>query len=189
MREKYNKRAQELFGGFETRARERGFAVRGAPTGQLMFIPLISGKMPESPEELAARDAGDDREAERERLGEAQTELQGELAKLMMRQQEITRELIEDIRAIERAFAARLITPAIASLKQHFDNPAVALRISTRSPEHMLNHLERFREPAEQPAPATCSPASPAAPPSRRRFAEYQVNVLVDNSGRQAARR
>src|SRR5437879_8166517 len=44
LREKYNKRAQELFGNFENRARERGFSLRGAAGGQVMFIPLIRGK-------------------------------------------------------------------------------------------------------------------------------------------------
>ncbi len=35
------------------------------------------------------------------------------------------RELIDDIRAIERAFAARLITPSVEDLKHRFNNPAV----------------------------------------------------------------
>src|SRR5256885_16199560 len=36
LRDKYNKRAQEMFGGLETRARERGFAIQGSPTGQVI---------------------------------------------------------------------------------------------------------------------------------------------------------
>ena len=52
LRDKYNKRGQELFGNLETRARERGFAIQSAPSGQVIFIPLIDGKMPESPEAL-----------------------------------------------------------------------------------------------------------------------------------------
>jgi len=66
--------------------------------------------MPESP----TRSQGDGREtdAEREQLAKLQGELQDELATLTMRQQEMMRELIDDIRAIERAFAARMITPS-----------------------------------------------------------------------------
>ena len=59
-------------------------------------------------------------EAERERLAKAQADLQVELGKLLMNQQELMRELVDDIRAIERAFAARLITPAVAALKADF---------------------------------------------------------------------
>ena len=80
--------------------------------------------MPESPDALAqAMNAMTD--AERERLARVQSELQDELGSMIMRQQEMMRELIEDIRAIERAFAARLITPAIEELKSHFENPDV----------------------------------------------------------------
>ncbi len=43
-------------------------------------------------------------------------------------------ELIGDIRAIERAFAARLITPSIAAIKQHFDNASPFAPTSTKSP-------------------------------------------------------
>ncbi|HJU11530.1 MAG TPA: ATP-binding protein, partial [Candidatus Binataceae bacterium] len=182
LREKYNKRAQELFGNFESRARERGFGLQTAANGQVIFIPLIKGKMPESPEELQ-REMQAMPDPDRERLAKAQSELQGELASIMMRQQELMHELMADIRAIERSFAARLITPAIAALKQFFSNSAVSAYLDDLS-EHMLSHLENFRENPE--APAEKSPVG--RPPSpENRFWEYQVNVLVDNSGRTGA--
>ena len=90
----------------------------------MIFIPLIDGKMPESPDALNKAMAAKT-DAEREQLAKAQGELQDELATLTLRQQEMMRELIDDIRAIERAFAARLITPSIEDLKHHFNNPAV----------------------------------------------------------------
>src|SRR5581483_6765391 len=101
LRDKYNRRAQELFGGLETKARERGFAIQGSPTGQVIFIPLIDGKMPESPETLQAH-MNTLSDQEREHLAQTQGELQDELTKLVMRQQEVMRELVADIRAIER---------------------------------------------------------------------------------------
>ena len=122
LRDKYNKRAQELFGTLETHARERGFAIQSTPTGQVLFIPLIDGKMPESPDALNKSMAAKT-DAEREQMAKKQGELQDELATLTLRQQEMMRELIDDIRAIERAFAARLITPSTEDLKHHFNNP------------------------------------------------------------------
>jgi predicted ATP-dependent protease len=184
LREKYNRRAQELFGGFENRARERGLALRGAPGGQVVFIPLIKGKAPESPEELQ-REMQSMSEEERDRLGKAQSELQAELATVMMRQQELTRELIADIHLIERAFAGRLITPALETLKHAFANPALAAYLDQVG-EHMLDHLDRFREPAGEAGPDGDGPM----PPRRNdpaQFNEYAVNVLVDNSGRKGA--
>jgi len=180
LRDKYNKRAQELFGNLETRARERGFAIQTAPTGQVIFIPLIDGKMPESPEALNKAMA-EKTDADREQLAKAQGELQDELATLTMRQQEMMRELIDDIRAIERAFAARLITPSVADLKHHFNNPAVDKYLDEVA-EHMLGNLDRFRE---QPPEQGQGPRLPAT--EEARWFDYQVNVMVDNSATRGA--
>ena len=181
LREKYNQRAQEIFGNFENRAREQGFALRGAAGGQVMFIPLLDGKPPESPEELQ-RATQAMSEEERAKLGQAQNELGGELATVMTRQQEITHALIEDIRAIERAFAGRLITPAITALKQFCGNDAVSSYLDEVA-DHMLSHLDHFREAAAEAGGGEGE--NPMAAMHRaeiQRFTEYQINVLVDNS-------
>jgi predicted ATP-dependent protease len=185
LRDKYNARAQELYGSFEARAKERGFAIQSGPGGQVVFIPLIGGKVPESPDELK-REMAALPEAEKERLAHVQGELQNELGNLLMRQQLLMRELMGDIRQIERAFAARLITPSITAIKQHFDNSAVSAYLDEVA-EHMLSNLDRFREVSPE------TPNDPdGAPPSSRpdekgSFVEYQVNVFVDNAGRTGA--
>lgn len=180
LRDKYNKRAQELFGQLENRARERGFGIQTAPTGQIIFIPLVEGKMPESPEVLN-RAMAEKSEAERERLAQVQGEVQDELAALILKQQEMMRELIDDIRAIERSFASRLITPSVDEVKQHFNNADVDKYLDHVA-EHMLDNLDRFRElsPAEQAQ-------RPPMPDLATRMLEYQVNVMVDNSGTRGA--
>ncbi len=177
LRDKYNKRGQELFANLETHARERGFAIQSTQGG-VVFIPLIDGKMPESPEALNAAMTAKP-EPERERLAKAQSELQDELGNLMMRQQEMMRELVDDIRAIERSFAARLITPSVIEIKQHFNNPAVADYLDDVA-EHMLSHLERFREAQAGEQPGV--PQRPAPDDDGARWFEYQVNLMVDNS-------
>jgi predicted ATP-dependent protease len=181
LRDKYNKRAQELFGGFEQRARERGFAVQGTPGGQFIFIPLVEGKMPESPEALQQA-MQKKSETEREELARVQAELQEQLSTLVLRQQEMTRELIDDIRAIERAFAARLIMPAVNEIKQHFSSKDVQGYLDEVG-EHMLSHLERFREreaPEQGGGPMQMVQQGP--PEDGPRWFEYEVNVMVDNS-------
>ena len=139
--------------------------------------------MPESPEELK-REMAALPDAEKERLGRVQSELQNELGNLMMRQQQLMHELIGDIRQIERAFAARLITPSIAAIKQHFDSSAVSAYLDEVA-EHMLDNLDRFREEA---APERQRPAAAEPDSGDERMFEYQVNVFVDNSGRTARR-
>jgi predicted ATP-dependent protease len=180
LREKYNKRAQELFGTVEQRAREKGFAIQTTQNGQVMFLPLIDGKMPESPEALnKAMQAKT--EQEREQLNRAQSELQEELGSMLLKQQELMRELVEDIRAIERSFAARLINPLVAEIKTHFENPAVASYLDQVA-KHILDNLDRFRETAEgRRGPE--APVMPTGPEEAGRWFEYQVNVMVDNTG------
>ncbi|MGD0289424.1 MAG: ATP-binding protein [Candidatus Binataceae bacterium] len=185
LREKYNARAQELYGSFETRAKERGFAIQSAPGGRIIFIPLIAGKMPESPEELQ-KEMTALPDAEKERLGRVQSELQNELGTLLMRQQELMHELVGDIRQIERAFAARLITPSIAAIKLHFDNSAVSAYLDEVA-DHMLSNLDRFREAAPEGAAGPDGLPLEVRPDGRARFFEYQVNVFVDNAGRTGA--
>ncbi len=178
LREKYNKRAQELFGGLEQKAREKGFAIQTTPNSQVIFLPLIEGKMPESPEALnkAMQEKTDE---QREVLGKAQGALQEEFGGVVLKQQELMRDLIEDIRSIERAFAARLVTPLIAEIKAQFENPAVAGYLDHVA-EHILDNLDRFRETeGRQPQGVA---GMPQPPEDGRQWFEYQVNVMVDNS-------
>jgi ATP-dependent Lon protease len=176
LRDKYNKRAQELFGGLEQKAREKGFAIQTTPNGQLIFLPLVEGKMPESPEALnkAMQEKTDE---QREQLGKAQVELQEEFGSVVLKQQELMRELIDDIRTIERSFAARLVNPLIAEIKAQFENPAVAAYLDHVT-EHILDNLDRFRETDKQPG----MPGMPQPPDDGQRWFEYSVNVMVDNS-------
>ncbi len=185
LRDKYNSRAQELYGNFEARAKERGFAIQSGPGGQVIFIPLIGGKMPESPDELK-REMTALPDAEKERLGRVQSELQNELGTVLMRQQELMQELIGDIRQIERAFASRLITPAATAIKQHFDSSAVSAYLDEVA-EHMLSNLDRFRDLSPEAAATSDGPAPGAHMDEKERFFEYQVNVFVDNAGRTGA--
>jgi predicted ATP-dependent protease len=178
LREKYNKRAQELFGGLEQKAREKGFAIQTTPNGQVIFVPLIEGKMPESPEVLnkAMQEKTDE---QREQMARAQVTLQEEFGGVVLKQQELMRELVEDIRTIERSFAARLVNPLIAEIKGQLENPAVAGYLD-RVGEHILDNLDRFRETEGRQAPPV--PGMPQTPEDGRSWFEYQVNVMVDNS-------
>ena len=112
----------------------------------------IEGKIPESPEVLQKAMA-QKTDAEREQLAKNQQQLQDELATLMLKQQELMRELVDDIRAIERSFAARLIKPTIEDIKRRFANEQVSGYLDQVG-EHMLEHVDRFRDQGE-PRPGT----------------------------------
>jgi predicted ATP-dependent protease len=187
LRDKYNGLAQELFTKLEARAKEKGFAINAAPNGQLIFIPLFDGKVPETPEMLQ-REMNRLSEEQRTDLAKRQGELQEEFVAVVRRQQEIMQELVKDIRAIERSFASRVITPAVEALARRFEEPAVSKYLEEVA-EHMLSHLERFRETPAEGRPAPDNPVAMLAVASQgeSRFPEYQVNLLVDNADRQGA--
>ena len=100
-------------------------------------------------------------EAERERLAKVQSELQVELGKLVINQQELMRDLVADIRAIERSFAARLIIPAIEALKTTFANASVSSYLD-QAAEHMLNTSNAFVKAARTHLARTPRPMRPA---------------------------
>ncbi|HEV3111315.1 MAG TPA: ATP-binding protein [Candidatus Binataceae bacterium] len=188
LRDKYNALAQELFTKLEARAKDRGFAINAAPNGQLIFIPLFEGKVPESPE-ILQREMNALTEEQRTDLAKRQGELQEEFLGVVRRQQEIMQELVKDIRGIERAFASRVITPAVEGLAVRFENPAVAKYLQQVA-EHMLSHLDRFRESAAEGRPAPENPMATmtmAAAQGETRFPEYQVNLFVDNANQHGA--
>jgi predicted ATP-dependent protease len=180
LRDKYNRRMQDLFAKLEAKARELGFAINSAPGGQIIFLPLFDGKPPQSPEDLSLK-MNSLSDEERERLTRAQDALQQELATLMRKQQEMMRDLFKDIQGIERAFAGRLITPAIELIRSRFDNPAVNAYIEQVA-EHMLAHLDRFREHGPEGESQSESVPWHGSGWERSKFAEYEVNVVVDNS-------
>jgi predicted ATP-dependent protease len=186
LRDKYNKIAQELFGRLEEKAKEKGFAINVAPNGQLIFIPMFDGQVPETPEMLQ-REMNRLTDEQRADLARRQSELQEEFLGVVRRQQEIMQELVKDIRAIERSFAARVITPAIDALVERFGNAAVS-RYLRQVSEHMLSHLDRFREAQEgRPGADGGPPMMMMGDHGTPHFPEYQVNLLVDNSDRHGA--
>ncbi|HXG52955.1 MAG TPA: ATP-binding protein [candidate division Zixibacteria bacterium] len=172
LREKYNRRAQEINAAFERLAREKGFVVQAGPGGQIFFIPIIGGKPMESPEEFARLSP-----AEQEEIGRRQQELAAEMERFGRRQQEVIRELEADIRLVERRFCENLLEPLLREIEAAMANEEVATYLKEVK-SHILDHLDDFKE-AERPVPFM-----PFAAPPRERdpFLEYEVNVVVDNA-------
>jgi len=175
--EKFNNRAQELNVQFATLARERGFQVQSSSRGQIYFIPLIDGKPLQKPQDFAALTEDQRRDVERR-----QQELNVELERMARRQQEIMREMEQDIRIVERRFCENLLLPILGRIAEKIDNPEVNGYLD-ETREHILNNLDDFKEGGATPM------ALPFMPQPRERdpFLEYQVNVVVDNANTQGA--
>lgn len=173
LREKYNKRAQELNAQFDKAAREKGFLLQIGPRGNVMFIPLINGKPLQSPEEFSQL-----QEANRQEIEKRQEELVEEMEEVAARQREVMRELEADIRLVERRFCEQLLTPLIGAIEREMENEKVSSYLPEVR-EHILENLDNFKE---SPAMAPGFPFILHGREHRDTFLEYDVNVVVDNS-------
>ena len=173
LREKYNKRAQELNAQFDKAAREKGFLLQIGPRGNVMFIPLINGKPLQSPEEFSQL-----QDAKRQEIEKRQEELVEEMEEVAARQREVMRELEADIRLVERRFCEQLLTPLIGAIEREMENEKVSSYLPEVR-EHILENLDNFKE---SPAMAPGFPFILHGREHRDTFLEYDVNVVVDNS-------
>lgn len=173
LREKYSRRAQELNVAFEKLAREKGFLLQAAPSGHILFVPIINGKPLESPEEFSRLSA-----EEQEAIGRRQQELAVEMERLGRRQHEVMREMESDIRLVERRFCENLLSPLIAEIESEIQSPEVGDYLAEVK-QHILDNLDEFKG-GERVLPFV--PFGQAAPRERDPFLEYEVNVIVDNA-------
>ncbi|HWP58943.1 MAG TPA: AAA family ATPase [Candidatus Acidoferrales bacterium] len=178
LREKYNRRAQELNAAFEKLAREKGFLLQPGPGGQVFFIPIINGKPLESPEEFSRLSS-----EEQEAIGRRQQELAVEMERLGRKQHEVLREMESDIRLVERRFCENLLSPLIADIQGAIQNQEVDDYLAEVK-EHILDNLDDFKG-GERGLPFAPFGQTPAQ--ERDPFLEYEVNVIVDNAGTKGA--
>jgi lon-related putative ATP-dependent protease len=174
--EKYQQEVRQLQEAFNRIAQDRGFGIQSDAAGNVAFIPLRQGR-PMSQEELERLS-----DAERQDLERRQGDVLLEFRNAMLRQRQLMQRLAEDIRTIERNFSATLIAPFVAALMQQYPQEMVQSYLKAVQ-EHMLSHLDRFKEGGQVPQ------ATPMAPPlsEGEAFPDYQVNVVVDNSDTRGA--
>ena len=175
--EKYNSRAQELNAQFGVLARDKGFVVQSGSRGNLYFIPIVNGKLLQRPEDVASLS-----ETERRDVESRQQELNVEMERLARNQQEIIREMEQDIQLIERHFCESLLTPIIKGMEEKLKNEEVNCYLAEVK-AHVLANLDDFKE---APAASMALPFMPA-PRERDPFLEYEVNVVVDNAKTEGA--
>lgn len=175
--EKYNNRAQELNTQFAILARERGFQVQVSSRGHIYFIPIVDGKPLQKPEDFAALTEDDRRDVERR-----QQELNVELERVTRKQQEIMREMEEDIRTVERRFCESLLVPLLSRMEREFSNEEVNIYLAEVR-DHILSNLDDFKDTAAVPLAMPFMPA----PRERDPYLEYEVNVVVNNAKTQGA--
>jgi predicted ATP-dependent protease len=170
----YGRRSEALFNELVERARQLDLVVRRLPEGVLLFVPLKDGKPLEPPDvgRLSAEERVDI-ESRQAKLGEYASELQA-------RQQELSRQLREEVEAIVRAFGRRILDPLVARVKGDHPGKQLAAWLD-RVRDHLLDHLEQAQE-GRQADTADLPAALRAALEREDPWRECRVNVVADNA-------
>ncbi len=179
--ERFGHEGEEIAKGLQQRAAEKGFALQPHPQGGIIFIPLKDGK-PMEQEDLQRLS-----EAEQRDLRQREREVSREVKSMLRRQQALGRRLAREVKAAERRVAADVIAPLIEDIGQRYGEEVQQYLAEVR--EHMLDNLDNFREQAQPPNVPFPLPFpgmfGGGGPDSA--LLDYDVNVLVDNSGIAAA--
>lgn len=171
LQEKYNRKAQELSANFDKLAADKGFLLRRSARGSIYFIPIVEGKPLQGPEDYARLD-----QTEQAKIEKCRLELAAEMDRMIAKQQEIVREMEEDVRLVERRFCENLLVPLITGIENEIRNKEISAYLSEVK-EYTLNNLEDFKDSA-------AAAAMPFFPVMKQQasYIEYEVNLVVDNA-------
>lgn len=183
--QQFRQRTEQAFGAVQQRAQAQNIALMRTPMG-LAVAPSRDGKVlgPEAFNELPPQ--------ERERIQHEIEAIQQDLEKTMRDVPLWEREHREAVQALNRETAGFAISRFIEELRRDYaDLPEVG-RYLDAVEQDIKDNLDDFLAPAALTAPAVSEPGQPMPGPMTResenaRFRRYQVNVIVDNGGRQGA--
>jgi len=174
----YENQSKNAYSRMEQLASEKNLIIQEMPDGRILMIPK-KGDHPMSAEEFESLS-----DSEKEEISKHQSELGQVVSSIINQQREISNKLRDEVRQIERNFAARLIEPAIDEIASRYKNEKLSSWFS-KVKEHIINNLHNFREQdgAQQPSLAAMLGAGGASPEDF--FQEYSINLIVDNSDSQ----
>lgn len=178
--QQFKHRHEEAFGALQHKAEEKGIGLLRTPMG-LALAPIRNGEVipPDVFKGLSAE--------ERQRLTADIEALQGELEAVVRRIPDWEREHREAMRQLNRDTTAVVVSHLLAEVRTAFADLAEVVAHLQEVERDILEHADDFITETH-PAEGGVGASAPAGPdgdtPSFRR---YQVNVLVDNAGRQGA--
>ena len=175
--------SEEAFGGLQQRVDAKGIALIRTPMG-LALAPKRDGKVLQRedfealPEDERTRIEGD--------LEAAQTELEG----VMRQVPQWEREHRDALRALNRETTGFAVASLIADQRNGYADLPDVLEYLDAVERDIKENVDDFlpqQQPTPQPGgpPSVATASEPAA--EEIKFRRYQVNVVVDNGGRQGA--
>ncbi|OGP80099.1 MAG: ATP-dependent protease [Deltaproteobacteria bacterium RBG_16_49_23] len=179
--EGFRNRQAEMFREFEKKVNKEGFAlvqIQVGPYSRPGIFPMVEGN-PVNIEQLETMVEEDKFSREElERIKGKQAELVGALEEIFKETRKSEKEIKDELSALDTEMISPVVRDSISDIKERFDYEKIR-RYLDEVQENILANLHRFREKEEaspSPIPGLILPQPVDT------FAEYQVNVLVDNS-------
>jgi len=174
MAEQYSQREQEAFQALGEKARAHGVALIQTPNGYTL-APMKDEKIlsPGDFEELPAD--------EKKKILDTIEELKGELKTIVRQLPQWVKEGREKMRALNRDFSMLVIDQLFKDLEDRYRELPEVLTYLESVREDVIENVDAFKQAAGDGATADAAQAKAAE------FNQYSVNVLVDNSGVEAA--
>ena len=183
LEQQFKSRSEEAFGALQQRADANGIALIRTPMG-LAVAPKRDGKVmnPEDFEKLS--------EEERNRIQHDLEEAQTGLEAVMRQVPEWEREHREAVRELNREVTGYAVARLIADLRGSYADLPDVIEYLDAVERDIKENVDDFLPQQQPPTLPTGGPplsATALAQVEDMRFRRYQVNVVVDNSGRQGA--
>jgi len=179
--EHFQDRQRSVLRDFEKKVKERGFEVvqvQGGSAARPEIVPVIDGN-PVSMDQMHQKaEAGEITREELSVLIQRQAELDGQMDIVMREMRNIERKAKRSLEDLNHKVVVPVVEELIADLEERYRSPQVHDFLKDVKAD-VLTNLARFHQKEEsQP-----SILGMHVPRDEDQFIEFQVNVIVDNSG------
>jgi len=176
VKERQEKALEEV----QRQAGDKGIALLRTPTG-IALAPMKKGAIV-SPQEFEQLPP-----SEHEEIQVAMSELQDQLQAVLRQMPRIEQEGREKLRDLNHEVAIFAVGHLIDALRKKYDDLPDIVRFLDTVQEDITESVDEFLAPGENPLAALMGVSLPYAAKGTAFFRRYQVNVLVDHSGKSGA--
>jgi ATP-dependent Lon protease len=181
----YRRKQKEIIREFNDRLLKENFqlvAFQMGPFTRQDIAPIVEGQ-PVPFEQLEAM-AEEDKfsKEELDTIRKKLVDLRIELESVMRETRDIEREIRQQIGILEHKYGSPAVATQVSDLKLRYADSNVKVKgYLDEVQEHILSNLKMFQEKEEEQQQQQALPFPMPQPPVRR-FLEFKVNVLVDNT-------
>ncbi len=184
--EKHREREKGLVKEFEGRAKKEGFAVVQVQVGPFTrpdVVPVVAGNPMPLDQLENLTDQGQFPKESFEKLKSRYSELSGELEQVLKETRRVEKTIQDELAALDKSAISHLVEGRIGDIREKYKQPRITTYLDEVR-DSILENPSRF-----QPKPETPQLPIPGLtlPTPADTFTEFQVNVLVDNSGTKGA--